>query len=174
MKKNQGVSLIVLVITIIVMIILASAIIISLSNNGIIQNAKKAVDLSNEQQVQEMLEITVALLKQENKLDETNLKEELTKNFNEEVEVTKETDGSYTVGVKETYFTIEDGKIVKGKYDKWDGTSSEPTNMTNNEIHIYKASELKWLQEETAEGTTFEGYTIYLENNLDLGAREST
>lgn len=172
-KDKKGISLIVLVITIIVMIILASAIIISLSNNGIIDKAKNAVNLSNEKQVQEVLEITVALLKQENKLDETNLKEELKNSFNEGVEVTKDTDGSYIVGIKETYFTIEDGKIIKGKYDKWDGTSTKPTNMTNNEIHIYKASELKWVQEEIAEGTTFEGYTIYLENNLDLGARES-
>lgn len=173
-KQKKGISLIVLVITIIVMIILASAIIISLSNSGIIDNARKAVDLSNESGIKEALEITVSLLKQENKLNEENLKSELEKSSNEEVEVTKDIDGSYTVGVKGIYFTIEDDKIIKGKYDKWDGTKLEPTSMTDNEIHIYKASELKWVQEQVALGNSFEGYTIYLENNLDLGARESS
>ena len=48
--KNKGISLIVLVITIIVMIILAAAIIISLNNTGIIENANKAVDETNEKQ----------------------------------------------------------------------------------------------------------------------------
>lgn len=173
-KQKKGISLIVLIITIIIMIILASAIIISLSNSGIIDNARKAVDLSNESGIKEALEITVSLLKQENKLNEENLKSELEKSSNEEVEVTKDIDGSYTVGVKGIYFTIEDDKIIKGKYDKWDGTKLEPTSMTDNEIHIYKASELKWVQEQVAEGNSFEGYTIYLENNLDLGARESS
>ena len=46
-KQKSGISLIVLVITIIVMIILAAAIIISLNNAGIIENAGKAKEESN-------------------------------------------------------------------------------------------------------------------------------
>lgn len=42
-KEKQGISLIVLVITIIVMIILAATIIVSLNNNEIIKNANEAV-----------------------------------------------------------------------------------------------------------------------------------
>ncbi|MDD4376471.1 MAG: hypothetical protein PHR25_06840, partial [Clostridia bacterium] len=45
--KNKGISLIVFVITIIVMIILAGSIILSLSNNGIIEKAKQAKDSSD-------------------------------------------------------------------------------------------------------------------------------
>jgi type II secretory pathway pseudopilin PulG len=52
MKK--GISLIVLVITIIVMIILAASVVITLSNTGIINKASEAVDLTNERQVQDM------------------------------------------------------------------------------------------------------------------------
>ena len=52
--KKKGISLIVLVITIIVMIILAAAIIISLNNTGIIDNSNKAVDETNEKTVQEI------------------------------------------------------------------------------------------------------------------------
>ncbi len=52
MKK--GISLIVLVITIIVMIILAASVVITLSNTGIINRASHAVDLTNESQVQDL------------------------------------------------------------------------------------------------------------------------
>ena len=53
-KTKEGISLIVLVITIIVMIILAAAIIISLNNTGIIGNSNKAVDETNKKTVQEI------------------------------------------------------------------------------------------------------------------------
>ena len=52
MKK--GISLIVLVITIIVMIILAASVIIAMSNNGIIDRASQAVQLTDEKQVQDL------------------------------------------------------------------------------------------------------------------------
>ena len=54
MQKKQGISLIVLVITIIVMIILAASVVITLSNTGVIDRASNAVDLTNERQVQDM------------------------------------------------------------------------------------------------------------------------
>ena len=50
MKRNKGISLIVLVITIIVMIILASAVVVSLNNTDLITKAGEAVDGYNEQQ----------------------------------------------------------------------------------------------------------------------------
>ena len=52
MKK--GISLIVLIITIIVMIILSVSILITLSNTGIIERANQAVELTNEKQVQDL------------------------------------------------------------------------------------------------------------------------
>jgi len=52
MQKKQGISLIVLVVTIIVMIILVGAIILTLSNVGIIPQAEKAVDETNLEEVQ--------------------------------------------------------------------------------------------------------------------------
>ncbi len=65
MKK--GISLIVLVITIIVMIILAASIVISLSNTGIIEKAGQAVQLTDEKQVQDLASLAWA----EAYLDET-------------------------------------------------------------------------------------------------------
>ena len=60
MQKKQGISLIVLVITIIVMIILAATVVISLSNTGIIDRAGQAVDLTNEASVQDLAALTWA------------------------------------------------------------------------------------------------------------------
>ncbi len=52
MKK--GISLIVLVITIIVMIILAATVVVSLTSSGIIDRANQAVKLTDEKQVQDL------------------------------------------------------------------------------------------------------------------------
>ena len=57
MRTKKAISLVVLVITIIVMIILASAVIISLTNNGIINNANDAVDKTNLAQVKQIVEL---------------------------------------------------------------------------------------------------------------------
>lgn len=65
MKNKRGVSLIVLVITIIVMIILASAVILSLDNAGIIDKSQEAVEKTNLKEVQHLatLKWTDAFLK---------------------------------------------------------------------------------------------------------------
>ena len=55
--NKKGISLIVLVITIIVMIILAAAIVITLSNSGVINKANEAVDTTNLKQVQELAQM---------------------------------------------------------------------------------------------------------------------
>ncbi len=54
-KKNQrkGISLIVLIVTIIVMIILAGAIILTLNNSGVIGRAEEATEKTNEQAIKE-------------------------------------------------------------------------------------------------------------------------
>lgn len=54
MQKKKGISLIVLIITIIVMIVLAGAIILSLSNNGIINKASDAVQKADNATLQEI------------------------------------------------------------------------------------------------------------------------
>ncbi len=60
MKTKQGISLIVLVITIIVMIILAGAIVLTLNNSGIIDKASEAVDATNYATVKELTQMAWA------------------------------------------------------------------------------------------------------------------
>ena len=55
MKK--GISLIVLVITIIVMIILAASVVLTLSNTGIIERANHATQLTNKNQLQTSIDL---------------------------------------------------------------------------------------------------------------------
>lgn len=59
-KQKKGISLIVLIITILVMIILAAATIISLSNNGIISKANEAVLKTNLKSMQDMASMYLA------------------------------------------------------------------------------------------------------------------
>lgn len=60
LKKKSGISLIVLVTTIIVMIILATVIILSISNSGIIENAKKAKRDTDIATIKELVSISYA------------------------------------------------------------------------------------------------------------------
>ena len=55
--QKKGISLIVLVITIIVMIILAATVVISLTSNSVIDRANQAVQLTDEKQVQDLAAI---------------------------------------------------------------------------------------------------------------------
>ena len=77
MKK--GISLIVLVITIIVMIILAAGVLITLSNTSIINKASNAVDLTNESQVQDLAALLWADAYMDNKRDEVLVEKVKTK-----------------------------------------------------------------------------------------------
>ena len=55
--KKQGISLIVLTITILVMIILAAVLVITLNNGGVINKANEAVNTTNLKQVQELAQV---------------------------------------------------------------------------------------------------------------------
>ena len=76
MKNKKGISLIVLVITIIVMIVLAGAIILTLNNSGIINKANEAVDKTNMAQIKQIAELAwaEAYMDLEDKTDTVALK----------------------------------------------------------------------------------------------------
>ena len=83
MQKKQGISLIVLVITIIVMIILAASVVITLSNTGVINRASQAVDLTNEAAVQDLAALVWADAYMDNKRG-TDLVNEVTTKLGEQ------------------------------------------------------------------------------------------
>ena len=111
-KLKGGISLIVLVITIIVMIILAAAIILSLSNSGIIGKANKAktdTDISNAKDL-------VAMAHADWMLDEAKIKENdnTITSFSNYAEK-KLQEAGYKVGAGEGAYTVtEDGEVYTG------------------------------------------------------------
>ena len=103
--QKKGISLIVLVITIIVMIILAAAIIISLNNTGIIGNANKAVDETNEKTVQEIANLAWGEAYANGARNVTDLKDAVEKALeNNDLNV-----GDYGINVTESGVDIKKG-----------------------------------------------------------------
>ena len=107
--KNKGISLIVLVITIIVMIILAAAIIISLNNTGIIGNANKAVEETNEKTVQEIANLAWG----EAYADGKRSAEDLKKVVEKALEDNNLNKGDYGINVTESGVDIAKGWLQK-------------------------------------------------------------
>ena len=109
MQKKKGISLIVLVITIIVMIILAAAIILSLNNAGIIGNANKAVEMTNDKTIQTAADLKYSEYILNNKLaGETPVGEWI------ETELIK--DGVLTTEQASEYIITNEGQVIKGHY----------------------------------------------------------
>ena len=75
MKRKQGISLIVLVITIIVMIILAASVVITLSNTGVINKAGQAVQITDTKQIEQLVNMAWADAYAGGKRTEQELKE---------------------------------------------------------------------------------------------------
>ena len=184
-EKNKGVTLIALVITIIVLLILAGVSISTLTGqNGILKRAieaKNTTEVASEKEGIQMA-VTTSQMASANytSIKKDGLQSELNSYFGKEKTTLEDNkDGSYTVTMnnsKRKYTIEDDGSVIEGVYDKWNGTDSkEPTEKTSNEIHIYTVAELKWIADKVNnDGNTFDGYTIYLENNLDFGARETS
>ena len=120
MKTKQGVSLIVLVITIIVMIILAGTIIISLNNSGILEKANEAVEETNLANVKELTQMAWANAYAEGARTEEELKAEVDKALEDnKVDVTK-----YKIKVTTS------GVTVKLKVGPWEQDGVKVTNGT--------------------------------------------
>ena len=135
MQKKQGISLIVLVITIIVMIILAATVVISLSNTGIIDRAGKAVDLTNEASVQDLAALTWADAYMDNKRG-TELVNEVTTKLSEQG-VTAE---KWNITISDTGIVVTSkanstpgAKFADGTTKTWEELKTE-FGVTDNSI----------------------------------------
>ena len=119
MQNKKGISLIVLVITIIVMIILAASVVITLSNTGIINKATHAVKLTDAKQVQDLAALAWADAYMEgyrgNAL-EYNIKESLKKQgITDETHFIVVTDKGIETSIKDVNITL--GTLVTSASD---------------------------------------------------------
>ena len=144
MKK--GISLIVLVITIIVMIILAASVVITLSNTGVIDRAGQAVDLTNEASVQDLAALTWADAYLDN-LRGQDLIDEVEKKL-EEQGVTKDkwniTITETGVNIAEKATSVELGTLITSGADYGKTINYEANGITDWKV-LYKTEDYVYI-----------------------------
>ena len=145
MRRKQGISLIVLVITIIVMIILAASVVITLSNTGVINRAGEAVDLTNESAVQDLAALVWADAYMDNKRG-TDLVNEVTTKLGEQ----GVTSDKWNITVTDTGVTVTNKNSSSGT-----GLGSLITAANYGDKVDYSV---------TVDGTTYDDWQIYYHN----------
>lgn len=183
-KNQKGITLIALIITIIVLLILAMISIKLIIDKGIISFA----NISKEETIiaGEKEKITLAYNEYKmSRISNSNytMQEALD---NEKAEATVEGDEilGWNITFQKTnhqYSLNPDGTIDEGIPDKWDGVTKEiPQIAEDNSWHIYNSAQMKYFadfvnenltEDEKGNLTITEDTTVYLEANLDLGAR---
>ncbi len=185
---KKGITLIALVVTIVVLLILAGVSINALfGNNGIISRAQDAKNVTNLSSLKDEIGIVIQS-RNINKMAGLQLKsfkEELEEGISGDkiIEKIGNIEDTYYVTRGGTTVTVYDnGDIIDGKADIWDGTSkSKPTVDESKNWHIYTPEEMKYFEEfvngkltdEEKEGLEITDSTIvYLEKDIDMGARQ--
>ena len=194
--KQKGITLIALVITIIVLLILAGITIAMLTGqNGVLTQAQRAGEETEIEGLEEEVKLAVQSSKISEYSDEkTTLKEELEKIQGATVTIvgdnkenTEESEIlAYDIEKEGNSYTVyEDGEMLEGGIDIWDGTSYEKPVIDKNgrDWHIYTCAQFKYLSMFTNNDATLttvdregvpelgENTIVYLEKNLDMGAR---
>ena len=191
---NNGITLIALVITIIVLLILAGVTIATLTGeNGILGKAEEARNQTEEGALEEEVRIKITEKETDKYLgEERGLIEYLNKIQDATVEEMGTGDSYYVKRGNAAVTVYEDGEIIEGKVDIWDGTSSEVPEIKEFEWYIYNCNQLKFfadcvnnggvLTEEQKTMVAEKGYAqdisiteetiVYLMADLDLGARQ--
>ena len=186
LTKQKGITLIALVITILVLLILAGVSINTVfSDNGIMKRARDSKKVTNMSSLKETIGVVLQgrNINKQVGLEQNSLKTDLEKGISGDKQVEQITDDTCYVTRDDVTLTVYDnGDIVEGKTDLWDGTTkSKPTVDENKNWHIYTPEEMKYfadyvngnLTEDEKAGLEITDDTIvYLEKDLDLGARQ--
>lgn len=179
-RKNGGITLIALVITIIVLLILAGVSIAALSGkNGILTKAKETNENTNESSEKELLRTAIisAQLEDESYSDLTydNIKKAVYSQFGKNVVVSDNGDGSFIVSLKDREYQIQtNGNIEKLEWCK-DTTPGElkGDGSENNPYLIESIEDLVAFAKSVNDGNTYNEQYIKLETNLNFNATSS-
>ena len=164
-RNERGVTLIALVVTIIVLLILAGVTLAALSgNNGILQNATKAKEeIEQSSDIEKIRLATTEAQIGENayqELDATNFQEALNNQFEgRNLQLSDNGDGSFTISLdngNKMYYANSDGQIINNE----------------NMLAIDTAEELKAFRDDVNSGNTYEGWYVYLANDITLDSSE--
>ena len=184
--KQKGITLIALVITILVLLILAGVSINTVfSDNGIMKRARDSKKVTNISSLKETIGVVLQgrNINKQVGLEQNSLKTDLEKGISGDKQVEQITDDTCSVTRDDVTLTVYDkGDRLEGKIDLWDGTTkNKPTVDKNKNWHIYTPEEMKYfadyvngnLTEDEKAGLEITDDTIvYLEKDLDLGARQ--
>ena len=153
MRKQKGITLIALVITIIVLLILAGVTVATLTgDNGLLQKSTSAKQDNEDSKELELIKLSVSAAKVAGKgtITTENLNNELKSNLNSETDVVESSDYWY-YKVNKNYRIYKDGKIDEGKLlpdeyqqveyiestgTQWIDTKLLATNYPNMNIEI--------------------------------------
>ena len=153
--------------------------------NGIITRATEAREETGKKGLKEEIDLAVENDHIEDKAYKNGILEEELNKINGAT-VTKVAEDAYYVERDGNSYTVyEDGTIEEGKTDIWDGeTIEKPEVDEQNNWHIYTTGQMKFFanycnntltEEEKAEANMpeiTESTIVYLENDLDMGARQ--
>ena len=164
--KENGITLIALVVTIVVLLILAGVSISMLfGENGIIKRAQESKERTEEAQEKEGLELAVASSQMEDvntlEIKKEKLENAIREQFgnNKDFSVTDNKDGSFLVSMNDTqrmYYIDKTGEII------------DQSKM----LKISTADELKAFRDNVNSGNTYEGWYVYLANDITLDINE--
>lgn len=151
--------------------------------NGILTQANNAKIKNDQSSLNEEIGLAVQTDRINKETgEEGSLEEELNKIEGATVE--KISEGEYYVERNGYGVTVnEEGKIEEGTLSIWDGTTKEkPETDAQGNWHIYNASQMKFFadycnnvlteEEKATMPEITESTTVYLENNIDMGARQ--
>ena len=193
LKEKKGITLVALVVTIVVLLILASISIGVLGgDDGIIKRAQESKDKTEQSELEE--DVDVAYIEYEGQLRKSNNLEYYLNKI-QKANVEKLAGDTWYVTRGNAKVTVsDDGEKQEGRTEIWDGTSTDCPEFKEFNWYIYTAGQLKFLADFVNNGNTLTaeqetmitsaGYrasdvtmtettTVYLMNNLDLGAREA-
>lgn len=189
-KKNKGITLIVLIITIIILLILAGITVpLIIGNNSIVNKAAETKKNEDQARLEEDVNLKV--------IAQTRDYADSIESYLDTIEgatIEKLAEGVFYVTRDQGEVTVtDDGEIMSGKLDVWDGESEACPVYKDWNWYIYTASQLKFLAnfvnnknvltDNQLELVSKAGYnpddikmdntvTVYLMNNLYLGAKE--
>ena len=162
----KGITLIALVITIIVLLILAGVSIATLTGeNGILTRASESKEKTEKAQEKEGIELAVtsSQMKDVNTLEitEEKLGDAIKQQFgnNKDFSVTDNKDGSFLVNMNDTnrmYYVSSTGEVI----------------TEENILKISTEEELKTFRDDVNRDNTYEGWYIYLSNDITLDNEE--
>ena len=161
-RKNKGITLIALVITIIVLLILGVSIAMLTGENGILTQAQNAKSKTEEAEEKEKIQlaITEAQLGDNGyqKLTEENLQKEINEQFG---------DGAVRVykNEKNAFSFLFQNKETNYRLEK-DGT----LNKIDIALKINNVEEFRTFMNEVNSGNTYESQYVYLLENIDLSS----